>query len=105
MSDYLVLCGIAIALLYWWDAQGVKQIAYRVCRQYLESRGLQLLDGYVRTHRVWLKRDENGNWRFWRSYLFEFSSTGVERYQGMAVALGKQVLHIELEAYHIPEDG
>ena len=104
MLDFLVLSGVALALLYWWDAQGVKQIALQTCREYLESRGLQLLDGYIRTHRIWLKRDDDRRFRFWRSYLFEFSSTGVERYQGIVVTLGQRVLAIDLEPYRLSND-
>ena len=104
MADFIVLAALILALVYWWDSQGVKQIAYLACRRYCEERGLQLLDEYIRLHRIWLKKDDTGQPRFWRSYLFEFSSTGVERYRGMVVTLGRVVIHIESDVYHVPDD-
>ena len=60
---------------------------------------LFLLDEYVALNGQWLKRDEHGKLKVWRSYQFEFSSTGDERYAGKAIMLGRQVLSIQLDPY------
>jgi hypothetical protein len=48
---------------------------------------------------IWLKRDLRGSLRFWRSYQFEFTATGENRYRGRVVTLGQQILSIELDAH------
>ncbi|HIF54400.1 MAG TPA: DUF3301 domain-containing protein, partial [Methylococcaceae bacterium] len=49
----------------------------------------------------WLKRNEQGKFMGWRSYQFEFTSTGEERYHGKVIMLGRQVINIQLDAYRI----
>ena len=60
-----------------------------------------MLDDYVALNALWLKRDENGKLLPWRSYLFEFSSTGEERYNGKIIMLGRRIQSIQMEPYRI----
>lgn len=103
----LTLGDLAIALLFslllwlWWSAQGAKQLALEATRRYCSSMDVQLLDDVVALRGFWLKRDEVGNVRVWRSYNFEFTSTGNERYQGRVVLLGKSVEAIYLDPHRL----
>ena len=49
---------------------------------------LQLLDESVALRALWFKRSPDGQLR-WRSYNFDFTSTGDDRYQGRIILLGK----------------
>ena len=51
---------------------------------------VQMLDGYVALNGIWLKRDKAGKMQLRRSFLFEFSSTGNERYNGTVLMLGRE---------------
>jgi hypothetical protein len=62
---------------------------------------VQMLDGYVALNGIWLKRDKAGKIRLRRSFLFEFSSTGHERYNGTVLMLGRGVESIYMEPYRI----
>lgn len=64
---------------------------------------LQFLDESVGLRALWLKRDDNGQLRVWRRYLFEFSSTGEDRYRGKVIMLGLRITHTELEAHRLNE--
>lgn len=47
-----------------------------------ESRGLLLLDQTVSLNKVRLRRDRSGQMQIERTYQFEFSTNGDDRYQG-----------------------
>lgn len=100
-TDLLWPLLVFLLVKYWWSAKGVKEIAYRASVRHCRELDLQLLDETLLLRGLWLKRDSHGRIRFWRSYLFEFSSTGDERYQGQVVVLGRQVEKIALQPHRI----
>jgi hypothetical protein len=102
----VVLDLFLIALLlcigfYWSNAMKAREVAFRAVKTYCHEMDLLLLDEYVALDGQWLKRDEHGKLKAWRSYQFEFSSTGDERYTGKAVMLGRQVISIQLQPYKV----
>jgi hypothetical protein len=101
LSDLIILALIALVAFCWWHNQGVRQLVLRACQQHCSGKNLLLLDESVSLHRLWFKRDERGRFRSWRSYDFEFASTGSDRYKGRAVTLGDRVLDISLEPYRV----
>ncbi|WP_207061461.1 DUF3301 domain-containing protein [Motiliproteus sp. SC1-56] len=100
-TDLLWLLFAFVLLQYWWSAKGVKELAYQACRRYCRELDLQLLDDTLVLRGLWLKRDPGGRLRFWRSYLFEFSSTGDERYRGRVILLGRRIEGIQLEPHRM----
>ena len=48
---------------------------------------------------LWFKRDDQGRIRVWRRFLFDFTSTGEERYTGRIIMLGQRIQHMELEPH------
>jgi hypothetical protein len=62
---------------------------------------VQLLDDSVVLRGFWLQRDPRGALRVRRSYLFEFTSTGNERYHGCTVMLGRRVETIQLAPHRL----
>ena len=98
----LFWCAVFISfMMLWWNAQGIKQIALAAVKRHCEQMDVQLLDDGVVLRGFWLKRDKSGNVRLWRSYNFEFTSTGNERYQGRIILLGRRVEDIHLQAYRM----
>jgi len=101
LSEVIWLSLIIASGMYWWSAQGVKQIALRAARMHCKEMDVQMLDDCVVLHRFWFKRDASGTMRVWRSYLFEFASTGDARYHGRVILLGRRVLAVQLEPHRI----
>lgn len=87
------------ACYYWWKAHGMKEAALAAVRRYCRDMQLELLDDTVVLKAFWFKRDGRGHLRMWRTFLFEFCSTGEERYSGRIILLGTTVESIQLQPY------
>ncbi|MCC5871601.1 MAG: DUF3301 domain-containing protein [Gammaproteobacteria bacterium] len=96
-SHFLLVGVITVVALYWWSALAAREVALGAVRRYCGELDLQVLDDGLVLHRIWIKRDGRGRQCLWRTYHFEFSATGGERYQGQIVTLADRV-----EAIHLP---
>ena len=92
------------AVVVFYTAVKVRELALNAALRHCKRLNLQLLDQTVALKAVWFKRDKQGSIRFWRSYKFEFSSMGDERYHGLVVMLGRKIDKIELQPYRVPHD-
>ena len=101
LSDIVLICVVCLAYGYWFNAQKAKEIALATAKNHCLAMGVQMLDDYVALNGLSLKRDKAGRIQLYRSFLFEFSSTGNERYNGTLVMLGRQVDAINMEPYRI----
>jgi hypothetical protein len=102
MLDDLLFSGLLItAALYWLHIKRINELAFHATKAYCHNAEVQLLDEYVALSKLWFARDQRGKLRLLRSYQFEFSSTGNERYQGVCTMLGLVVQSIQLDAYRI----
>ena len=101
LSDLALFFLFIIFLMLWWNAQGVKQVALKATKDYCQKMDVQLLDDGVVLRRFWFKRNKAGNLCLWRSYQFEFTSTGEQRYRGEIVMLGHRVEHLHLDPYRL----
>lgn len=101
LSDIALLLLFASAAYWWWRGYAMKEVALRAARMHCRSFDVQLLDESVVLRGLWLKRDAGGNPRVRRSYTFEFTSTGDERYHGCIVMLGAAVETIQLEPHRL----
>lgn len=84
---------------HWWQSQRVKEMALNRIRRQCKELELQLLDDNINLKAFWLKRDEKGMVRIWRSYNLEFSSTGEERYSGHIITLGHKITDVHLDPH------
>ena len=104
MLDDLILIALLLgAYLYWFNGQQAKEIALKAVRAHCQNLEVQMLDEYVALSRIQIKRDQTGKIQLRRTFLFEFSSTGNERYNGVCMMLGKRVESIQMEPYRIDE--
>jgi hypothetical protein len=84
MLDDLILIALLLgAYLYWSNGQQAKEIALQAVGAYCRKLELQMLDESVALRGIRLRRAEAGKIRLQRIFLFEFSSTGNERYNGV----------------------
>jgi hypothetical protein len=101
LSDLFWLLALAAIGMYWWHAHAVKEIALQVTRKRCQELDVQLLDETVVLRGLWLRRGEGGALRWWRSYLFEFTATGDDRYPGSVEMLGRRVIALELAPHRL----
>ena len=99
MTDIILIILLLAICQFWSVSLKASEVALRAVKAYCKNQDLLLLDGYVALTGLWLKRDENGKLRAWRSYCFEFSATGTERYNGKIILLGHQIESIYLDPY------
>jgi hypothetical protein len=95
----IVLIGAGIFL--WLDSLRARERAVAAGRAACRRYELQFLDDTVSFTRLRLARDEEGQLRIARTYVFEFSDTGNNRRQGAIVMLGGQVQDLHLEPYPV----
>lgn len=101
LSDVMVFAGFSLFCMLWWNAQGVKQIALTSTKAYCKKMDVQLLDDGVFLRGFWFKRNARNTVHLWRSYNFEFTTTGDERYGGRIILLGRHVEDIQLDAHRL----
>jgi len=102
-DDFILIVLLLSAYLYWLDGQSAKEFAFKAVRAHCLSFEVQMLDEYVALDGVGLKMDRTGKIRIRRKFLFEFSSTGNERYNGVCFMLGKWVEAIQMEPYRFDD--
>lgn len=103
LADIVWLGLIAFAISHWWRARGFKALALKLAAERCRELEVQLLDQSVVLHRIAVQRTAHGLLQLRRTYGFEFSSTGSERYKGRLVLLGKTLLGLEMEAHVLQE--
>lgn len=101
LTDLVLIFILLLLMTLWWQSRGSKQRAYHAARTYCHKMDVELLDQAVYLRKFWFKRDSNGTIKPWRSYYFEFSVDGDERYFGRVIMLGQQIQKIELEPHRI----
>lgn len=101
LTDIALILGLAMVAFWWWRAHAVKEMVLRIVRKHCKDMDVQLLDDTVVLRGLWLKRDGDNSLRVRRSYEFEFTSTGDERYHGSAVVLGLRLEAIQLEPHRL----
>lgn len=92
---------IAVAYLFWNKQQQARLLASKVVRKHCELQDLQLLDDTLLLDGFSVKKRKGGGWLLLRSYRFEFSSTGDERYAGMIQLAGRRVEQLELDTHRM----
>lgn len=103
LDDLILIALLLVAYLYWFSGQQAKEIALRAVRAHCLNLEVQMLDEYVALSGIRLRREQAGDIRLQRTFLFEFSSTGNERYNGVCMMLGKRVESIQMEPYRFEE--
>ncbi len=105
LSTLFIVFLIVLVSYFIWKGMVERENTLMAIRQHCRQQGLQLLDENIALHRLWFKRDASGQLRSWRSYRFEFSSMGDERYQGKVDVLAGRVIDIQLEPFRLPSEG
>lgn len=101
LSDLFWLSLLIFGGWYWLSAREIKDVALKAVKAYCEEVDVELLDESVVLRGFWFKRDSRGSMKLWRSYIFEFSSTGDDRYKGKVILLGNKTESVQLETHRL----
>jgi hypothetical protein len=101
MWEITAIIAIVVGILLWVDSLRARERAVQAGRSACERYQLQFLDDTVSFARIRLARNEDGELRIARTYLFEFSDTGNNRRHGAIVMLGGELQDLQLEPYRI----
>jgi len=98
--ESLALIIILIAVIFfWWDSVGAKEKAREAGYQYCQNADVQFLDDTVELVKLRVRRNYRGQLCFYRTYRFEFSSTGAARFQGVISMLGRVPDKVQMDVY------
>ena len=98
LSDIVILLVLATAIYSWWQNTSIREQALKQAKQYCESLNLQLLEDSV-AGSGWKPVWQNGQFKIQRTYKFEFSSSGIARYQGKISYLGNKKIEVWLSPH------
>jgi hypothetical protein len=101
MWEAAALLAIIGGLAFWIDSLRARERAVAAGRRTCERNGLQLLDETVSGASTRLARNEDGELRIRRVFVFEFSDTGNNRRRGSITLLGAEVQDVYTEPYAI----
>lgn len=82
---------------FWSDSLKARELMLETCARLCRDSRLQFLDETVTLTSLRLGRSDAGWPQFIRRYLFEFSGTGQDRWQGRATLAGQRVLSVQFE--------
>lgn len=100
VSSLWILILLALSAWGWWYALQGRELARRHALQACRTAGLQLLDDSVSLIRLRPKRHrDSGRLGLLRSYRFEFSRNGSDRWAGHVNLHGQRLLDIELDIH------
>jgi hypothetical protein len=92
---------IVAGIWFWVDSLRARERALAAGRAACERNGLQLLDETVAGAGLRLARNEEGELRIRRVFVFEFSDNGNNRRRGSVVVLGGTVQDLYIEPYPV----
>jgi len=97
---WLIIAGLVG--YYWWNSWKFKGRALGLTLEHCSQLNLQLLDQSMVIRGIWPERNAGGKMALRRTYQFEFTSTGEQRYMGQIILTGMKLKSIDFEAYKIP---
>jgi len=101
MWETAAIVFIVAGAAFWIDSLRARERALAAGRAACERNGLQLLDETVSGAGLRLARNEEGELRIRRVFIFEFSDNGNNRRRGSVVVLGATVQDLYIEPYPV----
>lgn len=92
----IALCALA---WFWVDTVRVREVGMAAARQACQREGVQLLDDTVAFRSLRFARDDDGRLGLQRTYEFEYSDSGDDRYRGSVMLLGREVVMLDVSGH------
>lgn len=92
----LVLCVVlSIAVSFFLRHRRISELAEAIARNFCRKNQVVFLDDTVQCTKMRWKKNDAGRWRFYRLYIFEYSSDEVERGHGAMAFVTDQLQQIQ----------
>jgi len=99
MDSVLTLLLLFMIIWFLWSGVRSKELACQIGANHCDKMNVQFLDHTVERKKLKFMRDSRGNPCWYRSYQFEFATTGEHRYQGKIEMYGHHLKSIEMDPY------
>jgi len=99
MDELLTLLLLFLVVWFLWTGIRCKEIACEAGEIHCQKHNVQFLDQTVERRKLRLTRDSRNNPCWYRSFNFEFATTGEHRYQGKIEMYGYHLKSIEMDPY------
>jgi Protein of unknown function (DUF3301) len=99
MLDIGLLITLVVLALFWFDSIGSRDQAILIGRELTQKIYLQFLDESVACQKIRLGRNQQGRVQILRTYTFEVSSTGGDRFLCELTLLGRELNHWYIPPY------
>jgi hypothetical protein len=97
MKSLLLLIAVVAVVWFWMDSLRARERALRAGSKACRQLNMQFLDQTVSLARFKLRRNHAGRIRVQRTYRFEFSDDGVNRWPGRVAVFDGKVESIQLD--------
>lgn len=97
MGMILVIVIGGAVLWFWNDTLKARENMLHRCRVLLRDMDMQLLDQTVAIHRFGWRRNASERLVIYRTYHFEFSTNGQDRWLGRATLLGRTLDTLQID--------
>jgi len=101
LFELLLLGALALAAVFWWRTNELKQVAYRVAKRRCDESDVQFLDDSVVLSKVRFRRNDKGRIALLCGFSFEFSTLGDKRYRGEMQFLGRQLNYVMIDPHKL----
>jgi Protein of unknown function (DUF3301) len=95
-AGLILLISLGVLLWFWFNTLTVRDLAVDAVRTTCRNQNLQLLDGTVALQRFSVTRSPRGHMTLRRTFLFAYSTDGVERQTGFVITLGNRIEQVGL---------
>jgi Protein of unknown function (DUF3301) len=92
---------VGLGVWYWVKSREIKDVALQAASRHCEELALIFLDQSVSLAGMKIGRDARGQLCIVRTFNFDFSSTGEDRYQGQVHVEGRRISRIWLAPHRI----
>lgn len=102
MDALLTLILLFLVVWFLWSGIRSKEIACDVGLLHCQKHNVQFLDQTVERLKLKFTRDSRNNPCWYRSFRFEFATSGEHRYQGVIEMYGHRLKSIKMDPYPDP---
>lgn len=99
-----ILLLTALAAITWWHHTRAREVARQLAKRACRESGLQLLDDSVGLRRVRPRR-RPGGWELERTFAFDFSRNGADRWTGQIVLRGHRLVEVLFDLHNPGQEG
>lgn len=101
ISDLLLILALFLVIIYFWQLRQMAELSHHFIQQACIKQNVQLISTALKTAKPMLGGQSGISWK--ATYLFEFSTDGLNKYKGYLWMQSKTVVKIEWPIFPEPE--